>query len=1099
MSSLGKILFLSLTLGLTQGCNIFSTQDSFEIKSKQEAAASEDSEAKGAKVEYQGWDNLAISVTDGDPIVNPVTQLELGLENMSPAGPAVLIDSKNPVPGTLNVTIPVNQDLADGQQLALQTSQLVLIYRGIPNGDEVVIGYTTEFQRSEGGDTLNLDIDFYGTFQVAAITATQLEPKKEVTTINPALTSGGQFAENSQWDQMNADVANNGQGHFSGTLEGLDGDLSYCTVLVDRDKKPPYDHRSITKSPDFYFQPQVDGEYVATFICSNQAKVTSTPSPWTPFVALTKKAKQPKEEVSETEEEEKEEKVGPPAVDTAKPTVANGIIASANLADTNMDLSWAAATDNTTPAGSLNYTLYQSLSPNIDTLVNTLNNGTAIGSGTNMLQLNASGLTASTTYYFNVVVEDQAGNKRAYSMLTEGTDPDTTNPTPTISADVSTTATNAGTINVTVQWDEDVSGFEESDVTLNNANMVAASLTGSGSSYTFSITPQTEGIIRVNIAGAVANDAASNGNNAATEWNSTYDSIAPTATLTPTETSPSNATFFTVNIGWNEPVTGFGLEDLVVGDGTLSNFIGSGSAYSVRVTPTTENGSVTLNINAAGAVDSAQNGNAAPATLSFVSDATLPTPGAAVAASNITSTTVDLSWGPATDNHTTTSFTYHIYKSETDDINNSHTIAQIESNGDLVSAEFGTAYTVTGLSDSSTYYFNVIVEDEAGNKAPYAHTIASTMAPPPTWTSVGLGAYHSCAIRSDGKAFCWGSGGNGQLGNGADSDSQGPVEVAGNFVDWEYVEGGMNFTCGLRNGGLAYCWGDNSVGQLGDNTTTARNVPAPVSGGLSYKELSVGYFTACGIRTSDDKLECWGKNTEDQFGINSQTNSSIPLESASGDTFATVSVGYKHACGTTIAGDTQCWGYGDNGRLANGSLADESVPSTINGGQVFTSLSLGTNNHSCGFESDGTGYCWGKNDTGRIGNNGGAGVEYLSPVLIDTSWMVGSTTFTQMSSSGSHNCAISGDGKPYCWGYDNSGELGDSGGNLVKKYPVPVDTSTILGAITFSDIAVGNNHSCGLATDNELFCWGRDDEGQIGDGGSAVSRSFPRKVPAPAL
>ncbi|MBW7461067.1 hypothetical protein K0U00_44135, partial [Paenibacillus sepulcri] len=190
---------------------------------------------------------------------------------------------------------------------------------------------------------------------------------------------------------------------------------------------------------------------------------------------------------------------------------------------------------------------------------------------------------------------------------------DKTAPTVTLST-TAVNPTNAA-FTVTAEFSKTVTGFATSDVTVGNGT--ASSFNAeSGTKYTFVVTPSSDGLVTVDVAGGVAVDAAGNGNTAATQLSRNYDKTTPTVTLGTTAVNPTNAVF-TVTAEFDEAVTGFTVVDVTVGNGTADSFSAvSGTKYTFVVTPTAD-GLVTVDVAGDVAVDAAGNGNTAATQLSL--------------------------------------------------------------------------------------------------------------------------------------------------------------------------------------------------------------------------------------------------------------------------------------------------------------------------------------------------------------------------------------------------------------------------------------------------------------------------------------------------
>ena len=219
-------------------------------------------------------------------------------------------------------------------------------------------------------------------------------------------------------------------------------------------------------------------------------------------------------------------------------------------------------------------------------------------------------------------------------------------------------------------------------------------------------------------------------------------------------------------------------------------------------------------------------------------------------------------------------------------------------------------------------------------------------------TLIAAGTAHSCMIQS-GAAYCWGNNSNGQLGDGSTTNSTSPVPVytggvlAGRTLT-QIVAGGSS-TCALDSTGLAYCWGLNTSGQLGNNSTTQSPVPVAVStsgvlAGKTLTQLAAGNAHVCAL-DSTGTAYCWGSNGNGQLGINSTTKSLVPVAVStsgvlSGVTLTQITAGFGHTCAVSSAGAAYCWGANGNGQLGNSSTTQSLVPVAVSTSGVLSGVSL---------------------------------------------------------------------------------------------------------------------------------------------------------------
>ena len=318
------------------------------------------------------------------------------------------------------------------------------------------------------------------------------------------------------------------------------------------------------------------------------------------------------------------------------------------------------------------------------------------------------------------------------------------------------------------------------------------------------------------------------------------------------------------------------------------------------------------------------------------------------------------------------------------------------------------------------------------------------------FVALSVGDSHSCALTASLTAYCWGEGQGGRLGDGADVRRAAPVVVQGGLA-FASLSAGGDHTCGISTGGTAYCWGVNNRGQLGDSSTTDRFVPTRVAtGGLVFLSIAAGAFHSCGLAAAGSAY-CWGDNSEGQLGDTSPAGlclgtcssgplpgSLAPVPVSTALVFVALTAGTPHTCGVAMGegrkGAAYCWGDGDYGQLGNGSQSGSLVPVPVVGSLTFTSLSA-RQLHTCGIAAGNTAYCWGWNPDGQLGIgstswNGAPGS--TSPARVS-----GELSFSSISAGGDHSCALTPAGAAYCWGAGSFGQLGN-GDTVLVTVPVPV-------------------------------------------------------------
>ncbi|MES2177016.1 MAG: hypothetical protein V4550_04050 [Gemmatimonadota bacterium] len=353
----------------------------------------------------------------------------------------------------------------------------------------------------------------------------------------------------------------------------------------------------------------------------------------------------------------------------------------------------------------------------------------------------------------------------------------------------------------------------------------------------------------------------------------------------------------------------------------------------------------------------------------------------------------------------------------------------------------------------------------------------------PIVSSVAAGI-HSCSHSSAG-TYCWGGGQLGQLGDGTTVQTRPtPIKVSNGDSIVSLVVG-MQHTCGLTSGGIAYCWGDNTLGSVGNGATTGlESVPQAVSGGLTFTSLSTGGGSrhTCGVTTTGAAY-CWGNNSSGALGSAVGSYSRIPVLVPGGRTFAVLAVGGVHTCGVTTGNDIYCWGLNYYGQIGNGSTSGNLVaspPQLVVGGHQFVKVAAGLN-LSCGLTVAGKAYCWGGNS--GYGTGDGSTTAHNVPTAV-----AGTLVFSSVTAGWETMCGLTTSAAAYCWGSNEDGVVGDGTTVITRLTPVAV-----AGSLTFSMLSVGERAACGLTTGGTAYCWGKNEFGGVGDG-TTIMRSAPTAV-----
>jgi alpha-tubulin suppressor-like RCC1 family protein len=300
--------------------------------------------------------------------------------------------------------------------------------------------------------------------------------------------------------------------------------------------------------------------------------------------------------------------------------------------------------------------------------------------------------------------------------------------------------------------------------------------------------------------------------------------------------------------------------------------------------------------------------------------------------------------------------------------------------------------------------------------------------------AVGLGQFVSCICDRTGQAWCWGQNLAGELGIGTKSMTGAlvPVQVPG-VTDCAQIAGGAQHTCVVHTGGTVSCWGDNDTGQAGQpKSTPVLTSPTLVAGLTIAVEVQGGEKYTC-ARNSDMTVNCWGDNSMGQLGDGTNVSRSAPMPVVGlASDILEVAAGRFSACARHATGAVSCWGSNSNGQLGNGSRQDSNVPVDVVGIPDATQLAMGLE-HACALRITGLLSCWGGNSTGQLGNGtGGPGTkDSLTPVDV-----MGLEQVTSVAAGSVHTCARASVGLT-CWGEDAIDQLGD-GNTTNRSLPISV-------------------------------------------------------------
>jgi len=269
-------------------------------------------------------------------------------------------------------------------------------------------------------------------------------------------------------------------------------------------------------------------------------------------------------------------------------------------------------------------------------------------------------------------------------------------------------------------------------------------------------------------------------------------------------------------------------------------------------------------------------------------------------------------------------------------------------------------------------------------------TQTSSLGTDRTAVAITAGAIHTCALLDDGSVSCWGYNGYGSLGDGTTTNRNTTTQTSSLGTDRTGVAiaAGRYHTCAILDDGSVSCWGDNEYGQLGDGTSTQRNTPTQTSSlgtDRTAVAITAGAYHTCAI-LDDGSVSCWGQNNLGQLGDETTANRNTPTQTSSLGTDRTavaIAAGSSHTCAILDDGSVSCWGFNGNGRLGDGTTTNSNTPtqtSSLGTDRTAVAIAAGLY-HTCVILDDGSASCWGYNGQGQLGD--GTNTDRNTPTAIE--------------------------------------------------------------------------------------------------------------------
>ncbi|MGF2412570.1 T9SS type A sorting domain-containing protein [Ferruginibacter sp.] len=351
------------------------------------------------------------------------------------------------------------------------------------------------------------------------------------------------------------------------------------------------------------------------------------------------------------------------------------------------------------------------------------------------------------------------------------------------------------------------------------------------------------------------------------------------------------------------------------------------------------------------------------------------------------------------------------------------------------------------------------------------------------WQTISAGTLHTLAIKNDGSLWAWGDNTYGQLGDGTGVGKNIPVRV-GTANNWSKVDAGYYHSMAIKTDGTLWAWGLNSNGQLGDGTDVDKNEPVQIGTATNWNQVSAAFDFTIALK-NDGTLWAWGSNFYGQLGDGTTIDKNIPTQAGTATNWAKIAAGFRHSIATKTDGTIWAWGINPSGQVGDGTNIAKISPTQIGTATDWNLISAGVE-HSIAVKTNGTIWAWGSNFYGQLGN--GTNTDTNVPIQIGVA-----SNWSTIGAGEYHTMSVKTDGTLWGWGTNFWGQLGD--GTAFNDKNIPTQTGT---GSNWNQVVAGNGHTLATQTDASLYAFGRNTDGQLGNGNNAT-QSTPVQINCGAI
>jgi|694.fasta_scaffold109264_1 uncharacterized repeat protein (TIGR02543 family) len=449
-----------------------------------------------------------------------------------------------------------------------------------------------------------------------------------------------------------------------------------------------------------------------------------------------------------------------------------------------------------------------------------------------------------------------------------------------------------------------------------------------------------------------------------------------------------------------------------------------------------------------------------------------------------------------------------------------------------ITAQPGSAINAPANPTRSGYTFAGWFSDEALSNA---YTFPATMPSEnitlyAKWTITSLmmdalptsmGQNYSGSLTSEGRVFVWGLNGSGQLGDGTTTNRNKPVEITSRFDlapsdKIQSLHFGANHSSAISSLGRVFIWGWNFNSRLGFNDTTNRITPTEItslfnldsSSNESIQSITLGWASSFAL-TSIGRVFSWGENSLGQLGDGTNIPKGSPVDITSKFLFdpntnekvTYLSSSYESIFALTSAGKIFAWGDNSDGKLGDDTTTNRNTPTNITSrfgllnGEVVQSIGGSGLFHTVALTNQSRVFTFGNNSNGQLGNGSSSTIISKTPIDITSSFSLsGGETILELNTGWRHSIIRTSLGRIMSWGRNSDGQLGN--GNTTNQFtPINIaDQFVLQNGETIKSISLGYNHSFAVTSVGRLFGWGINSSNQLGDE-LTVNRNVPFVIP----